>query len=126
MTQTLIIQTLWDYLYQNTSRLGSGKAVRKTLSQEIAGAKRHKIYGHDSGHGPQVNVGLIPNSQTCFVEVTEDGYPNPGASGGFNRALPKTMLKDGKIKVGDVLTYLGKVTQYQFTPDDPEKWIHLD
>lgn len=128
ISKTFIIESLWDGLRQApkaTTVKHPRELRRKTLDEEIRGARRQRIYGHDSGHGWQVSVGLVPNSRTAFVEVTEDGYPNPGASGGFFRTLPHRLVKDGCVKVGDVLAFVAENTPCNVSVDNPDQVIRL-
>lgn len=127
ITADFIIELLWNGLRHTPHKAAKQpkKPVRKTLAEEVRNVPRHHIYGHDSGHGWQIRVGLVPNSRTAFVEVTDDGYPNPGASGGFFRTLPHRLVKDGCVKVGDVLAFVAENTPCEVNVDDPDKVIRL-
>ena len=67
---------------------------------DIRGAKELFIFGHSSGHGDQVRVGIVPrgtNKGSYYVSVFNDGFPDRYAAGGKCGLIPDSVLRDGTL-----------------------------
>lgn len=84
-----ILKELRDYMRHNDH------PGRHQRTQAPAKTDWELLAGHPSGHGDQISIGKTDSGY--ILRITNDGYPNRMAGGGFDCAIPQSILRNGKL-----------------------------
>lgn len=65
------------------------------------------LFGEPGQHGDVVRVGF--GSGKCYLEITNDGFPNPGASGGMLVPIPGNVVKGNRLDARKFVEFYSSV-----------------
>lgn len=95
------------------------------------------LIGKPGEHGDVIRIGF--GDSKCYLEITNDGFPNPGASGGMMVPVPEGVIRGSRLDARKFLKFYRSVYPggtpiddftdriwfYQPTPGRPEGTVEL-